>query len=292
MWSLADRMVKAVSDVTVGTVIVLVHVALADRSRGRPRLPPLANSSPARLMSEASGSVSGVQLATAVRRATAADAPALADLVNRAYAVEVVLRRGPADERGRGRADDRARHVPRARVRAAGSPAPCASSIAATSACCRSPPRCGPRAWHPARPHRARRCARRSAAPTIDLKIVNLREELGRWYRSLGYHEVGTAPYTARPVKMPCPLRPDAQELRSVTPRPPRSKLGECIESASARVVLAGVWWWRRVPGCEPEDRRGAARARRSRWPGRSPTWRAAGRLRPHRRGLDDRARP
>jgi hypothetical protein len=33
MWSLADRMVKAVSDVTVGTVIVLVHVALADRSR-------------------------------------------------------------------------------------------------------------------------------------------------------------------------------------------------------------------------------------------------------------------
>jgi hypothetical protein len=33
MWSLADRMVKAVSDVTVGTVIVLFHVALADRNR-------------------------------------------------------------------------------------------------------------------------------------------------------------------------------------------------------------------------------------------------------------------
>ena len=33
MWNLADRMVKAVSDVTVGTVIVLVHVALADRTR-------------------------------------------------------------------------------------------------------------------------------------------------------------------------------------------------------------------------------------------------------------------
>ena len=33
MWSWADRMVKAVSDVTVGTVIVLVHVALADRNR-------------------------------------------------------------------------------------------------------------------------------------------------------------------------------------------------------------------------------------------------------------------
>ena len=33
MWSLADRMVKAVSNVTVGTVIVLVHVALAERNR-------------------------------------------------------------------------------------------------------------------------------------------------------------------------------------------------------------------------------------------------------------------
>ena len=33
MWNLADRMVKAVSDVTVGTVIVLVHVALADRNK-------------------------------------------------------------------------------------------------------------------------------------------------------------------------------------------------------------------------------------------------------------------
>jgi hypothetical protein len=38
MWSWADRMVKAVSDVTVGTVIVLVHVALADRNR-RPAPP-------------------------------------------------------------------------------------------------------------------------------------------------------------------------------------------------------------------------------------------------------------
>lgn len=38
MWSWADRMVKAVSNVTVGTVIVLVHVALAERNR---RLPPV-----------------------------------------------------------------------------------------------------------------------------------------------------------------------------------------------------------------------------------------------------------
>jgi len=37
MWSFADRMVKAVSNVTVGTVIVLVHVALADRAADRAR---------------------------------------------------------------------------------------------------------------------------------------------------------------------------------------------------------------------------------------------------------------
>ena len=41
-------------------------------------------------------------------------------------------------------------------------------------------------------------------APAIELKIVNLREELARWYRSLGYSEVGTAPYNHRPVKRPC----------------------------------------------------------------------------------------
>lgn len=31
MWGVADRMVKTFADLTVGTVIVLVHVALADR---------------------------------------------------------------------------------------------------------------------------------------------------------------------------------------------------------------------------------------------------------------------
>jgi len=40
MWSLADRMVKAVSNVTVGTVIVLVHVALAERNRRHQPIPP------------------------------------------------------------------------------------------------------------------------------------------------------------------------------------------------------------------------------------------------------------
>lgn len=43
MWSIADRMVKAVTDVTVGTVIVLVHVALADRNKRRMALVRTSN---------------------------------------------------------------------------------------------------------------------------------------------------------------------------------------------------------------------------------------------------------
>jgi hypothetical protein len=35
MWRLADRAMKAVADVTLGTVIVLVHVALAERKSDR-----------------------------------------------------------------------------------------------------------------------------------------------------------------------------------------------------------------------------------------------------------------
>jgi hypothetical protein len=46
MWSFADRVVKAVSDVTVGTVIVLVHVVLADRAKK-----PLTRHAPQRLPS-------------------------------------------------------------------------------------------------------------------------------------------------------------------------------------------------------------------------------------------------
>jgi N-acetylglutamate synthase-like GNAT family acetyltransferase len=38
----------------------------------------------------------------------------------------------------------------------------------------------------------------------MTMKIVNLREELGRWYRSLGYRDVGTTPYVNRPVKRAC----------------------------------------------------------------------------------------
>jgi ribosomal protein S18 acetylase RimI-like enzyme len=40
-------------------------------------------------------------------------------------------------------------------------------------------------------------------ASSVRLRIVNLREELHRWYKGLGYREVATFPYE-RPVKQPC----------------------------------------------------------------------------------------
>jgi len=48
MWQLADRVAKAASDLTVGTVIVLVHVVLARRQRS-------ASAKPALPMSTADG---------------------------------------------------------------------------------------------------------------------------------------------------------------------------------------------------------------------------------------------
>jgi len=35
MWHLVDRLARSVEDATIGTVIVIAHVALADRARAR-----------------------------------------------------------------------------------------------------------------------------------------------------------------------------------------------------------------------------------------------------------------
>jgi N-acetylglutamate synthase-like GNAT family acetyltransferase len=41
-------------------------------------------------------------------------------------------------------------------------------------------------------------------ARTVELRVVNLREELSRWYKGLGYAEVGTAPFDHTGKKRPC----------------------------------------------------------------------------------------
>jgi ribosomal protein S18 acetylase RimI-like enzyme len=46
--------------------------------------------------------------------------------------------------------------------------------------------------------------AEASGATSMRLRIINLREELSRWYKSLGYREVGTAPCANIPIKRPC----------------------------------------------------------------------------------------
>ncbi len=38
----------------------------------------------------------------------------------------------------------------------------------------------------------------------VTLDVVSAREDLLRWYRGLGYREVGAAPYLHRPTKVPC----------------------------------------------------------------------------------------
>ncbi len=39
---------------------------------------------------------------------------------------------------------------------------------------------------------------------SMSLQIVNLRDELGPWYRRLGYRETNQLPYVDRPIKKPC----------------------------------------------------------------------------------------
>ena len=46
--------------------------------------------------------------------------------------------------------------------------------------------------------------AEASGATSMRLRIINLREELSRWYKGLGYREIGTAPCANMPIKRPC----------------------------------------------------------------------------------------
>jgi len=48
----------------------------------------------------------------------------------------------------------------------------------------------------------------------MDLRIVNLREELPAYYRKLGYVETGTEPFPdGEPTKLPCYLICMSKEL-------------------------------------------------------------------------------
>lgn len=163
--------------------------------------------------------LAGANISTAVRRARPEDAPALADLVNRAYAVEeffvegdrtsaeevermirkgtfLVLERGLDDA-----ADDThpgilvaaiyvdTRHNPRERGGYIGmlSVEPSLQGLGLGTRLVRI----------------AEAMCEAMGASSVRLRVVNLREELARWYRGLGYREVGTSPFEG-PAKQPC----------------------------------------------------------------------------------------
>lgn len=170
-----------------------------------------------------------ISIATSVRRAQLSDTAALTELVNRAYAVEAFFVDGQ-----RTTAEEIA-----SLIRSSGFLVlEHAGGIAA--AVLFQPPGAHPGA-HPgsgvghayfgmlavlpelqgmglgARLVRvAEAMAEASGATSMALRVINLREELRRWYKSLGYREVGTSPYNHRTVKRPCHFIEMAKPLTSV----------------------------------------------------------------------------
>jgi N-acetylglutamate synthase-like GNAT family acetyltransferase len=168
-------------------------------------------------MSEGSGRRSIVQtdLAISVRRATSADARALADLVNRAYEIEAFFVDG-----------DRTDASEIARMIEAGVFVVLEHRGGLAAAVYVEPwgyfgmlsvlPELQGMGLGKRLVRIAEALCEAAGSTEMNLKIINLREELARWYRSLGYHEVGTAPYPEhRSVKRPCHFVQMKKSLRS-----------------------------------------------------------------------------
>lgn len=141
-------------------------------------------------------------LAPSVRRATVADADALADLVNAAYAIEAWFVDG-----------DRTNAAEIAELVAKGTFVVLEHGARLGAAVYVERGYFGMLSVHPelqgmglgTRLVRiAEALCEAFGSREVNLKIINLREELARWYRSLGYREVGTAPYDHRSVKHAC----------------------------------------------------------------------------------------
>jgi len=170
-------------------------------------------------------------ICVSVRRATLDDAEELAELINRAYAVEVVFvdgdRTNPAEialkmkqgefivlEGDRGL-------VAAVYVESRGyfgmlAVAPACQGMGLGKRLVRI----------------AEAMCEANGVTTMRLRIINLREELARWYRSLGYEPVGTTPYTHRPVKKPCHFIDMERTLGDVTSPAPFRSIGRSIGSS------------------------------------------------------------
>lgn len=169
-------------------------------------------------MSDASGTQTIVpaELAISVRRATAADAAAVADLVNQAYAVEVFFVEG--DRTNAADIADMMSHGTFVVLEHVGG---LAAAVYVDSTGYIGMLSVLPQMQKHGLGKRLVRIAEAmceaAGCDTAHLQIVNLREELARWYRSLGYVETGTRPFEHRALKQPCHFVVMRKTLRSVT---------------------------------------------------------------------------
>ena len=147
-------------------------------------------------------------ISPSVRRARAADLPALARLINRAYAVEAFFvdgeRIGVAEltalaERGHFLVLDRVDRELAAAIHVALDGLHASFGLLAVA----------PEFQRLGLGRRlvalAEALGSALGCHDMSLAVVNLRAELGPWYRSQGYREVGTEPF-AHPSKRPCHL--------------------------------------------------------------------------------------
>jgi N-acetylglutamate synthase-like GNAT family acetyltransferase len=184
-------------------------------------------------MSEASDTRSIVQtdLAISVRTARVSDAPALASLVNRAYAVEQFFVEGDRTnageiermlERGTFVVLEHAGGLAAAVYVAHDADAPETGYFGMLSVL----PELQGHGLGTRLVRIAEAICESAGCLEVTLRIINLREELGRWYRSLGYAEVGTSDYDHRSVKQPCHFVEMRKSLRPVTAIHPSDESG------------------------------------------------------------------
>ena len=155
-------------------------------------------------------------LAISVRRARPDDAAALADLVNRAYAVEgffVDGNRTTPEEIEKLVAQGTFLVLERGPILAAAVYVDVSGYIGMLSV----EPSLQGMGLGTRLVRIAEAMCEAMGASSVRLRIVNLREELHRWYKGLGYREVATHPYDHRPVKQPCHFVEMHKRLASVT---------------------------------------------------------------------------
>lgn len=154
-------------------------------------------------------------LAISVRTATASDAPALAALVNRAYAIEASFVDGDrTDRREIAELIERGTFIV---LEHAGGLAAAVYVEHAYFGMLSVLPELQGHGLGTRLVRIAEAMCEAAGCDEVNLRIVNLREELGRWYRSLGYHEVGTAPFEHRRLKQECHFVQMRKSLRPVT---------------------------------------------------------------------------